>query len=74
MYKSLQSMKRIIIENKIEKVAMPLIGCGLDGLKWGRIRVMIKYIFENVSVEIVICRLNNLVSLLKINYKFRGVN
>lgn len=39
----------------IRYLAMPKIGCGLDGLSWGRVREMIKEEFEHLDIEIVVC-------------------
>ena len=36
----------------IKKIAMPKIGCGLDRLQWGRVREIIKEIFDDVDIEI----------------------
>ena len=40
----------------IKKVAMPLIGCGLDRLQWDRVSAMIKEIFADEDIEIFVCR------------------
>ena len=40
----------------IKKVAMPLIGCGLDRLQWDRVSAMIKEIFADEDIEILVCR------------------
>ncbi len=37
------------------KVAMPKIGCGLDGLDWNTVRQMIKDIFGKTDTEILVC-------------------
>ena len=42
---------------KITKLAMPCIGCGLDKLKWEKVREIIKEIFEDMDIEILICYL-----------------
>ena len=52
--KSLLEMKRIIIENKIKKLAMPKIACGLDRLQWGKVKEIIEVIFEDVDIDILI--------------------
>ena len=41
----------------VEKLAMPLIGCGLDGCKWEKVKELIIEVFEDTNIEIVICRL-----------------
>lgn len=40
---------------EIKKVGMPLIGCGLDRLKWDSVSAIIKQQFEGVDIEIVVC-------------------
>ena len=47
-------MKRQCLENGIDKIAMPRIGCGLDRLEWFVVEDMIKEIFQDTSIEIVI--------------------
>lgn len=38
----------------LPKLAMPKIGCGLDGLTWDKVSVMIQETFEPLDVEIVV--------------------
>lgn len=40
-----------------KKLAMPKIGCGLDGLKWEKVRSIIHSVFEWSDVEIMVCLL-----------------
>lgn len=54
---SLRSMKTQVVKNQIMKLAMPLIGCGLDGLRWEDVEKLIKHTFDDVDVEILICYL-----------------
>ena len=54
---ALVSMKKIAVENNVKKIAMPLIGCGLDRLKWERVSRLIQKIFENTNIEILVCRI-----------------
>lgn len=39
----------------IKKLAMPRIGCGLDRLKWERVREMIKEVFADDDIDILVC-------------------
>lgn len=59
-YKSLSfallKMKEMILREKIEKVAMPVIGCGLDGLQWEQVSEKIKEIFASTELEILVCK------------------
>ena len=34
---------------------MPLIGCGLDKLKWGKVRKIIIDTFNDTDIEILVC-------------------
>ena len=54
---TLVQMKNYCIYNNIDKIAMPLIGCGLDRLKWNSVSQMIKDIFNDTDIEIVVCKL-----------------
>lgn len=55
--KSLKSMKSLILGRDIDKIAMPRIGCGLDGLRWILVFPMIRDVFKDIDVEILICYL-----------------
>ena len=52
---SLFDLKKYMIENHINKVAMPLIGCGLDMLEWSNVEKIIKNVFNDTNFEIFIC-------------------
>lgn len=55
---SLEYMKAIAECNKIRKIAMPMIGCGLDGLNWNIVRTIIQDVFKDSEVlEILVCKL-----------------
>ena len=38
------------------KLAMPLIGCGIDGKDWAEVSKIIQEVFKDTNVEILICR------------------
>lgn len=40
---------------KVDKIAMPLIGCGLDKLRWEKVRTIIEEVFATENVEILVC-------------------
>lgn len=56
MYRALLAMKDLCIKNNIKRVAMPLIGCGLDKLKWEDVSRLIQGVFQDTDIEIVICK------------------
>ena len=52
---ALNDMKRICIENNITHIAMPAIGCGLDKLAWSHVASIIKHIFNDTDIAILVC-------------------
>lgn len=55
--KSLIAMKECCEKYNIKKLAMPLIGCGLDRLNWNYVSKIIRKIFENNDIEILVCKI-----------------
>ena len=53
---ALKKMKQICLEYNIKKIAMPVIGCGLDRLNWNDVSEQIKDIFADTNVEILVCK------------------
>lgn len=53
---ALKRMRWICEINKIEKLAMPLIGCGLDRLKWDKVSAIIQDVFKDTNIEILVCK------------------
>lgn len=56
LYHALTMMLAYCRTYDIKKIAMPLIGCGLDRLQWDRVSAMIKEIFADEDIEILVCR------------------
>jgi len=54
--RSLEDMKLKAIEKGVAKIAMPRIGCGLDGLQWHIVRNVIEDVFDDTEIEILICK------------------
>lgn len=52
---SLISLKKYIIKYNIKYLAMPQIGCGLDKLEWNEVSKLIKQIFSDLDIDIIIC-------------------
>ena len=44
------------LHNDIKKNAMPTIGCGLDRLQWDKVSEIIKDIFKDTDIEILVCK------------------
>eukprot|EP00667_Euglena_gracilis_P020370 EG_transcript_22040 len=56
---SLLAMKEHCLANRVTAVAMPQIGCGLDGLKWPAVRDIIKEMFppkDGIQITVYILR------------------
>lgn len=56
MLGALCEMKVLCWSENIHKIAMPIIGCGLDGLEWDKVSRIIKYVFQEEDIEILVCR------------------
>lgn len=56
MKQALQFMKRVCKANNIHKIAMPVIGCGLDRLEWSKVFEIIKKVFDDTDIEILVCK------------------
>lgn len=52
---ALVSCKTICRQNNITRLAMPMIGCGLDRLKWNKVSKIIQEVFDDMSIEILVC-------------------
>ena len=54
---ALCKMKGLCRSQNIHKIAMPIIGCGLDRLEWDKVSKIIKDVFQGEDIEILVCRL-----------------
>jgi len=54
---ALVDMAEQVVDLEIEKIAIPLLGCGLDKLSWNIVKEMIEEVFEDIDVEILVCYL-----------------
>jgi hypothetical protein len=52
---ALMGMRVHAEQHDIKHIVMPKIGSGLDRLSWPRVREMVKEIFENTDIEILVC-------------------
>jgi hypothetical protein len=52
---ALTSMRIHAEQNGINKIVMPKIGSGLDGLSWPKVREIIHEVFEPTNIEILVC-------------------
>ena len=54
---ALETMGCVLKRSGIKKIAMPKIGCGLDGLDWILVREIIENVFEDMGIDILVCEL-----------------
>lgn len=50
------NIARIRLPLDCKKIAMPVIGCGLDRLEWSKVSDIIKDIFSDTDIEILVCK------------------
>lgn len=43
------------IPGDCKKISMPMIGCGLDKLEWDKVSKIIKDVFADTDIEILVC-------------------
>ena len=53
---ALEMMRKLAIENDVKKIAMPIVGCGLDRLQWDKVSEIIKEVDKNIDIEILVCK------------------
>ena len=54
---ALCDLKEQLQNSALKKVVMPKIGCGLDRLNWADVSELLKTIFNDLDIEIVVCYL-----------------
>lgn len=57
MQRALDDLYITASDRQQKKLAMPLIGCGLDRLHWSDVSALIRQTFEDTDIEILVCRL-----------------
>ncbi len=51
---SLEAMRDHSVANKVSSISMPRIGCGLDGLTWDSVYVVLQRVFKDTGIAITI--------------------
>lgn len=53
---ALRVMREVCLDENIGTVAMPVIGCGLDGLDWNKVSKIIHDVFDGDRISILVCQ------------------
>ena len=56
---SLIKMKELMEVQGLKKLAIPMIGCGIDGLEWDTVRAILHSVFIDTDIEILVCKLED---------------
>lgn len=51
---AIRSLRELCEQHNVTKLAMPLIGCGLDKLDWNEVRCSLEYEFQNTNIDVVV--------------------
>lgn len=54
LHQSLEAMRNNVMLNDVKSLAMPRIGCGLDGLQWPKVKDLIEEVFREVDIQITV--------------------
>lgn len=54
--KALELMRDHMVAVGNHRLAIPTIGCGIDGLDWNQVRAIIMEVFKDTNIEILVCR------------------
>jgi O-acetyl-ADP-ribose deacetylase (regulator of RNase III) len=52
--KSLIDLKNVCLKNNIKALSMPKIGCGLDGLIWDKVKIVIDKVLVTAGIEVFV--------------------
>ncbi len=52
MTEALEELREKLIQGSVKNLAMPRIGCGLDGLKWDLVKTMIYELLGDLDIEV----------------------
>ncbi|KAG5894814.1 hypothetical protein JTB14_008304 [Gonioctena quinquepunctata] len=54
MWNALRDLRNCCEKNQDTLLAIPKIGCGIDGLAWEKVQEMIEFIFHNSNIELCV--------------------
>jgi O-acetyl-ADP-ribose deacetylase (regulator of RNase III) len=47
-------MRDHMVKNEVKELAIPQIGCGIDGLKWDEVSKRLHKVFNDTDIEITV--------------------
>lgn len=53
----LGQLRELTYATDTKRLAIPMIGCGIDGLEWEKVKELIHKVFETADIEIKVCLL-----------------
>lgn len=56
LYDALLDMRIQCVDLDISRLAVPLLGCGLDRLNWEQVKDIIEDVFNSTDIEILVCK------------------
>ena len=56
LYDTLLDMRIQCEDLDISRLAVPLLGCGLDRLNWEQVKDVIEEVFDSTDIEILVCK------------------
>ena len=59
IWNTLVKLRDVMLSQNVRRLAIPKIGCGLDGLDWKTVRSMLEVIFRFTGIEIMVCSCNH---------------
>ena len=51
---SLVCMRKHCVDNNVQNLCMPRIGCGLDRLEWNKVEAMLVKLFQDTDIQIAV--------------------
>ena len=66
--KSLVMMRSHMEEKGVKEVAMPRIGCGLDRIDWGKVKIMLEEVFSGSDLKVIVYTLEKKKKMEKLTH------
>lgn len=68
MRRAIESLRKECERLNVKKLSMPLIGCGLDKLRWDDVSEMLFEVFRGTDIEILVYKFKEVSNLLVVCY------